>query len=94
MKTNRQFWKHLIMILCILLIFAYASIALLSHSQECPDSDCAICAMIETSRNILILLALPAVIHPICKCIIYIVHSYRLSYRNDTLVGLKVKLSD
>ena len=93
-KTNRQSLKIWIAFLCIILIFSYAVTALSSHPQECFDSDCVVCAIIKSSRNILIVLALSAAIYPIIEYTAFNIHPNISSYQDDTLVGLKVKLSN
>ena len=96
MHTDGQLWKKRIVFLCIVLIFAYASMLFLSHSIECFDADCAVCTMLETSRRILVALAFFAVICLMVKTRFFISfdHFHILSYRDGTPVGLKVKLSD
>lgn len=81
---------------CILMILAYTSIVFLPHAHECTSMGCSVCAVIETSRNLLLGIALFAV-----ACLsmrfcfaIHNTHSYIEPIRDGTPVGLKVKLSD
>lgn len=96
MQKKCRSWKKTMIFLCVLLVFAYASIALFAHSMECFDTDCAVCIAIEASRKILLALVLVAVgVFAVnFKWIIFIVRSRPFSYRDITPVGLKVKLSN
>ena len=89
-------WKSIVAFLCILLVIAYTSIAFLPHIHDCVGPDCTVCALIETSRNSLIGLALIAVVYQFANIVFTISSSYKsiLSGNNGTPVALKVKLSD
>ena len=92
---NKQ-WKSIIAFLCILLVIAYTSVIFLPHAHNCVGSDCTVCALIETSRNSLIGLALIAVVYQFANIVFTISCSYKSipSGNKGTPVALKVKLSD
>ena len=87
-------WKSIVAILCI--IIAYTSIIFLPHAHDCVGSDCAVCDLIETSRNTMIGLVLVATVHQLANILFTISCSYKSipSGNNGTPVALKVKLSD
>ena len=89
-------WKNIVVILCIIIIIAYTSIVFLPHIHDCVGPDCTVCALIETSRNSLIGLALLAVVYLLPNIVFTISSSYKsiLSGNQGTPVALKVKLSD
>ena len=89
-------WKNIVVILCIIVMIAYTSIAFLPHIHDCVGPDCTVCAFIETSRNSLIGLALIAVVYQFPNIVFTISSSYKsiLSGNKGTPVALKVKLSD
>ena len=88
--------NSIVAFLCILLVIVYTSIVFLPHEHDCVGSDCTVCALIETSRNSLIGLALIAVVYQFANLLFTISSSYRSipSGNNGTPVALKVKLSD
>jgi len=87
--------KTIVAILCIIII-ACASIVFLPHIHDCVDPDCTVCALIETSCNTLIGLALIAVVYLLPNIVFTISNSYKSipSGNKGTPVALKVKLSD
>ena len=89
-------WKNIVALLCILIIVVYTSIVFLPHVHDCARPDCTICALIETSRNTLIGLALLAVVYQSPNIVFTILGSYKSipSGNQGTPVALKVKLSD
>ena len=89
-------WKNIVVILCIAIIIVYTSIVFLSHTHDCVGLDCTVCALIETSRNTLIGLALIATVYQLANIVFTISNSYKSipSGNKGTLVALKVKLSD
>ena len=89
-------WKNIVVFLCILLVIAYTSIVFLPHIHDCARPDCTVCALIETSRNTLIGLALIAAVCQLANIVFSISNSYKSvpSGNNGTPVALKVKLSD
>ena len=89
-------WKNIVVILCIIIIIAYTSVAFLPHIHDCVGPDCTVCAFIETSRNSLIGLALIAVVYQFANIVFTILSSYKSiqSGNKGTPVALKVKLSD
>ena len=91
-----KYWKSIVAFLCILLVIVYTSIVFLPHIHDCVGSDCTVCALIETSRNLLIGFALIAVVYQFANIVFTISSSYKsiLSGNKGTPVALKVKLSD
>ena len=89
-------WKSIVAFLCILLVIVYTSIVFLPHIHDCVGPDCTVCALIETSRNSLIGLALIAVVYQFANIVFTISSSYKsIPLGNKgTPVALKVKLSD
>ena len=89
-------WKSIVAFLCILLVIVYTSVVFLPHIHDCVDPDCTVCALIETSRNTLIGLALLAVVYQLPNIVFTISSSYKSipSGNQGTPVALKVKLSD
>ena len=89
-------WNSFVAVLCILIIIAYTSIIFLPHAHDCVGSDCAVCDLIETSRNTMIGLVLVATVHQFANILFTISCSYKSipSGNNGTPVALKVKLSD
>ena len=89
-------WKNIVVILCIAIIIVYTSIVFLSHTHDCVGLDCTVCALIETSRNTLIGLALIATVYQLANIVFTISNSYKSipSGNKGTPVALKVKLSD
>ena len=89
-------WKNIVVILCMIIIIAYTSIVFLPHIHDCVGPDCTVCALIETSRNSLIGLALIAVVYQFANIVFTISSSYKSipSGNQGTPVALKVKLSD
>ena len=89
-------WKSIVAFLCILLVIAHTSIVFLPHAHDCVDPDCTVCALIETSRNTLIGLALLAVVYQLPNIVFTISSLYKSipSGNQGTPVALKVKLSD
>ena len=89
-------WKNIVVILCIIIIIAYTSIVFLPHAHDCARPDCTVCALIESSRNMLIGLALLAAVYQLANIVFTISSSYKSipSGNKGTPVALKVKLSD
>ena len=89
-------WKSIVAFLCIIIIITYTSIVFLPHANNCADSDCTVCALIETSRKNFISLVLIATVYQLANIILTVSSSYKyLPLGNgDTPVKLKVKLSD
>ena len=93
MRSKKR--NSVVAVLCIVIIIAYASIIFIPHEHECLDADCSVCALIETSRNTMIGLALAATVHQLANIIFTISNTYKsIPLGNDTPVALKVKLSD
>ena len=96
MTNKSAFLKKILALLCVFLILAYALVVFLPHTHCCCDISCAACNVIESCQKILYNILLFAVIYPILKFIYFIERiCYRiLSVRDQTPVGLKVKLSN
>lgn len=85
-----------IAVLCVVLILSGTFVIFLGHSHGPCDSDCTICALIESSKEFFASLVC-------CSAIWQVLHfgysltascCCNLSKHNTTPVGLKVKLSD
>ena len=93
MRSKR--WNSFVAFLCIVIIIAYASVIFIPYAHDCVGADCSVCALIETSRNTMIGLALAATVHQLANIIFTISNTYKsIPLGNDTPVALKVKLSD
>lgn len=82
--------------MCVVLIIAYASVVFLPHSHENAETDCVACVLIESSKKLLMGIALLTGIYRIINCefVIFDLHFRIISAREISPVGLKVKLSD
>ena len=88
-------WSSFVAVLCVVVIIAYASVIFIPYAHDCIGADCSVCALIETSRNTMIGLALAVTVHQLANIIFTISNIYRsIPLGNDTPVALKVKLSD
>lgn len=96
MFKQKKYLKMLIAAMCVILILAYAFIVFLPHSHDSHDSDCTVCAMIESSKDVLVALAVCAAVWQILQLGYTMPNVSRdaLFSRDTTPVGLKVKLSD
>lgn len=96
MRLNKQARKRLIAIVCTALILMYAGVLLLPHLHACMDEHCDVCALIKGLRRLLLGLALAAVVcHLVGIVCARCSELGRLTLgRDDTPVGLKVKLSN
>ena len=96
MFKQSKYLKMIIVLLCVILILAYAFIMVVPHFHECIGIDCSICALLQSSRNILIVSALSASFCQLTKNVFLILDTQPglFSDRDATPVGLKVKLSD
>ena len=92
----RKKWKSIVVFLCILMIIAYTSIVFLSHAHDCVGQNCTVCALIETSRNTLVGIALMAAVYQLANTMFLISSTYKSKPvgNGGTPVALKVKLSD
>ncbi len=93
---KNKIFKKAVAILCIALILAYASVIFLPYTHKCVGTDCVICAIIETSRNLLLGLVLSASLWQLTNFALLIsnTHFYIVPVRDETPIGLKVKLSN
>ena len=93
MRSKKR--NSFVAVLCIVIIIAYASVIFIPYAHDCVGADCSVCALIETSRNTMIGLALAATVHQLANIIFTISNTYKsIPLSNDTPVALKVKLSD
>ena len=92
--TNKL--KKLLSILIIVLFVAYALIVFLPHGHDCLEADCAICNMVDSTRNILLGASLLAITQILPRIIFMLpaLHERIVLFSEGTPVGLKVKLSD
>ena len=87
--------RYIAIFLCLLIIVPYTSIGFLPHTHDCMGLDCAVCALIEASRNTLFGLKLASPIHSANIAFALLIAYKPVSSGNDaTPVALKVKLSD
>ena len=96
MITHNKALKRIIAVFCVIFILACASIVFLPHQHECLDTECVVCTMLETSRDMLTGLAPFVAVYP-TTIITFVISGALLrilSVRDGTPVGLKVKLSD
>ena len=96
MKKTRHWLKKATVLLCILFLLLYISVAFFPHAHESRDADCALCALLQSSRDILYALALCALLYHFCgqSARTLVAHHRVQQIRDITPVGLKVKLSD
>ena len=91
MKRHRQ----LLAFLCILFLLIYISVAFFPHAHPHRDTECALCLLLQSSREILNALVLCAFLYlTAAKPILTNTHESMMPPREATLVGLKVKLSN
>ena len=96
MQKQNKAWKKILALVCVMLLLSFVCVAFLPHSHQCIDSDCTVCAFIETSCNLLIGVLLLGVVYQLA-CLEFVISNtkvYVISTREGTPVGLKVKLSD
>ena len=96
MKKCAPLWKSLPLILLILLLLAYISVAFLPHAHNAYQTNCAQCIAIQATRTLLCVLCLCGFLSRIGNSGSYAhgVCYHLLAVRDNTPVGLKVKLSD
>ena len=90
-SERRQF----VALLCVLLILIYAFVVFRPHTNECIDTNCTLCNLIETLRGVLIALLYTFFYH--CFSVggtIFDIGSRCSLINITTPVGLKVKLSN
>ena len=88
--------RRLLSILIIVLLVAYAMIVYWPHGHDCLEADCAVCNMIDSTKDILIGASLLAIAQMLPR-IIFILPALReriVLFSEGTPVGLKVKLLD
>lgn len=96
MLRKNNISKRTVALACMALLLVYTAVVFLPHSHDCIYSECTACGLIETSRNMLMGIELIAAVYSFARLglIILIDRAYGVSVREETLVGLKVKLSD
>ena len=95
LRRNKHI-RIIALVLTLALILACAFIAFLPYSHECAGSDCSVCALIESTRRVLLAAASATVLAKAAKTPVFLLGTYSDTepVRNETPVGLKVKLSD
>ncbi len=90
---NHLFHRKGIILLCIVLILAYI---FLPHFHECIQTDCVLCLMTEQLRDILVIVAVCAIIASFMDVSIPMQYGNQhiFTMRDRTPVGLRVKLSN
>lgn len=83
-------------VICVVLTLAYSFVVFLPHAHECIGAGCTVCAMVEITRKIFVFILLSSTLHLLTRVLISAPGAvFRiLSWRDNTPVGLKVKLSD
>ena len=91
---NRKF-RNAAVLLCLAVLLAYTSVVFLPHAHECVDVYCTVCAMIESSRNLLLGAAFAVFVYILTGFSQMLCNEYicAASSRDKTPVGLRVKLS-
>ena len=94
MKNSNK--KRLISFICAILILSYAFIIFISHSHSCSDNACEICLIAKVTKGGLLSLSLFCAIYGASHLYSAILYSatHRLSHKENTPVGQKVKLSN
>ena len=89
-------WKRFAAVLCTVIFISYAFVIFIPHTHECVGMDCSVCALAETSRNILIGIALTGATRQLANTALVGPNASYFPFcgNNETLVALKVKLSD
>ena len=95
MVKLKQYLKISIAALCVILILAYAFIVFMPHSHGVCDSGCLACSLIEKAKNTLFAALCFAAIFQILHQGHFVSGDYyKLSVKDGTPVGLRVKLSN
>ena len=95
MKLNRRLFHRFAALLTLLLILAYISVAFFPHVHPHGDADCALCVILQSSRELLSTPVLCAVLALAITTLAFARARERIAAMRDTTpVGLKVKLSD
>lgn len=96
MRTRRHLRTQWLVFVCVCLILSVALLPLLSHTHTCTGESCDLCALIRSSRELLLGAVLLMVFHVVADAT-HAPHTppERTTARRDsTLVGRRVKLSD
>ena len=96
MNRRKSRFIHIVAALTVILVLAYAFATVLPHSHSCIDPDCAICDVIKSSRDTLLMLITSLSLLSFPDFCLYAALSYTelFSLREGTPTGLKVKLSN
>lgn len=96
MPEKGNCWKMIIAGVCVVLILAYAFIVFLPHAHGSCGTGCTVCALMESSKDMLIAFAGCAVVWKIInrENILSGICRDTVPMRDTTPVGLKVKFSD
>ncbi len=95
MKPEHRPFQRIAAFLTIFLILAYISVAFLPHTHAFCETDCALCRILHSSREILAALTVCAFWHQAVTALVSSCMRERaLPIHDATLVNLKVKLSD
>ncbi len=96
MKHGSVKARKLLAMICAILILAYAFAALLSLSHKCSDAACEICLLFARSRAALLLITSIFAVFGLLNLSKTALYSDKRipCCRENTPVGLKVKLSD
>ena len=96
MLNNRKKLCEIFSVIVVVLLVACAVIVYFPHGHECIELDCALCNMIDLSRDILFAIALLSIaqIFPSILFIFLFARERIALFSEKTPVGLKVKLSN
>lgn len=96
MRKNTKKFQKIFSVMITILLVAYTLVAYLPHGHDCVDSDCIICNMADSGKDILMGAALLFIMQllPLVTFILPAIHKRIVSLFDGTPVGLKVKLSD
>lgn len=91
-----QALKRICAFCCLILIVAYASVILLPHNHDGPETDCTACVIIKMSSELLLGIAFITELFVVVRFIFCKLNTHFIIpfLREVTPVGLKVKLSD
>ena len=96
MRNEERIMKRCALILCVIFIICSVMFTFMPHLHECADSECATCALLKATCDVLPFLCLGAFVHlSLMDCTPCFAHfAGGQSAREATPVGRKVKLSD
>lgn len=96
MKENTKRFMRVSVIFCVIMILVYAFAAVLPHTHSVFNSECVLCAVIESARVMSCGALLCAFIcrMPEISSTCFVAYCVLHTEKLETPVGLKVKLSD